>query len=527
MLPGKTYSVDDIVRIVRKRIWILLLPLAIISAGTAVVARRMPDTYQSDAMIVVVPQRIPEAYVKSTVTMRIEDRLQAIKAQILSRTQLEQTIKTFNLYARERKAGALTEDIVGRMRNEVFITPTRLGDAFRIGYVGQDPRLVTRVTEYLTTSFINQSLKDRSTLADGTSQFLDTELDAARRQLLEQERKLQEYNQRHSGELPTQQASNLQAIANIQMQIQSVLTTIASLQDRRRAVDKELADIQTMSELFPTDPNPALTPSIPLLPGTGNAAQRLSDARARLAGYQALKYTDDHPDVRTVKRLIAQYEKEVDAEALKQPVSAVTPRPITAAQYAQQKKIESLRDDRESYTKQVAALQAEELRLREQNRTYQFRADMAPTRASELIELTRDYAALNGMYSSLLGKRNESKIAANLEERQIGEQFRLLDPARLPERPTKPNRPLINMMGIAAGLGVGLALVGFLEFRDSTFKTDDEVSAILTLPVLAVVPLMQSDEDRTRATRRRLVMGVGLGGTVLGCLAVLVYTFVR
>ena len=102
-----------------------------------------------------------------------------------------------------------------------------------------------------------------------------------------------------------------------------------------------------------------------------------------------------------------------------------------------------------------------------------------------------------------------------------------IDPARLPEKPTLPNRPKMNLMGMAAGLGLGIALVGLLEYRDSSFRTDTEVTAVLTLPVLAVVPLMQSDEDRNRATRRRLFMGVGLGSTVLGCLAVLVYTFVR
>ena len=527
MLPGKTYSVDEVVRIARKRIWIMLLPLAVISAVTAVVARRIPDTYQSEAVIVLVPQKIPEAYVKSTVTMRVEDRLQAIRAQILSRTQLEQTIKTFNLYAKERKSGALMEDLVMRMRNEVITRPSRTGEAFTIGFIGEDPRLITRVTEYLTTSFINQSLKDRSFLAEGTSQFLESELENARLQLLEHEKRLQDYNQKHSGELPTQQATNLQANANIQMQIQTLQTHISSLQDRKRTVEKQLVEEQTKSELFPIDTNPQVTPGIPLIPGTGNAAQRLADARAKLATYKAQKYTDDHPDVRTARSLIAQYEKEVEAEALKQPLSSVTPRPITPAQYAQQQRIENLREERDDLTRQIADRQADEVRLRQESKTYQLRADMAPTRASELIELTRDYTALNNMYSSLLNKKNESKIAANLEERQIGEQFRLLDPARLPERPNKPNRPMINLMGIAAGFCVGLALIGFLEFRDSSFKTDDEVAAILTLPVLAVVLLMQSDEDRARATRRRLVMGVGFGSTVLGCLAVLVYTFVR
>ena len=524
MLPGKTYSVEEVLRIARKRFWAVLVPMAVISAGTAVYVRGIPDVYRSDAVIVVVPQRIPEAYVKSTVTMRIEDRLQAIRAQILSRTQLEETIKLFNLYAEERHSGALVEDIVGRMRNEVFITPSRQGEAFTIGYIGEDPRLVTRVTEYLTTSFINQSLKDRSSLADHTSQFLDTQLQDAKRQLLEHEGKLQAYNQKHAGELPTQQATNLQAIANLQMQIQTTVTTIATLQDRRRGIEKDLADIQTQMDLFGVDTNSTTGLA---LPATGTAAQRLNFEEVRLAGLLAQKYTEEHPEVRAIRRNIEQLRKDVDAEALRQPVLVTQPKPITPAQYAQQKRIDNLKDERETVIKQIADREADVGRLRAESARYQHQADMAPTRASELVELTRDYSSMTGQYASLLSKRNESQIAANLEARQIGEQFRLLDPARLPEKPNRPNRPMLNLFGIAAGFGVGLALVGLLEYRDSTFASDTEVSNILTLPVLAVVPFMQSDEDREREIRKRALLGVGLGSTVLGCLAVVVYTFVR
>jgi polysaccharide chain length determinant protein (PEP-CTERM system associated) len=456
--------------------------------------------------------------------MRVEDRLQAIQAWILSRTQLEETIKKFNLYAQERKAGALMEDLVNRMRNEVRITPSRAGEQFTIAVFGPDPRLVTRVAEYLTTSFLDASLQDRSRVADGTSQFLDSELDIAKRQLLDYEQKLLAYNQKHAGELPSQQASNLQAITNIQMQIQAVLTNIAALQDRKRTIEKQLQDEETVAALFPPETNPAANAPAA---GLGTAAQKLASAEQVLQQKLDQKFTEEHPDVKTLRRTIAQLRKDVDAEALRQPLSQATPRPISMAQYNQQKKIEQLKDELERVGKQIGERQADEVRLRQQSASYQYKADLAPIRGSELIELTRDYSALQGQYANLLNKRNESKIAANLEERQIGEQFRLLDPPKLPERPERPNRPMINMMGIAAGFGVGVALIGLLEYRDSSFKTDSEVTNLLTLPVLAVVPLMQSDEDRERTTRRRLITNVGLGGTVLGCFAVLLYTFVR
>ncbi|MGE5837196.1 MAG: GumC family protein [Acidobacteriota bacterium] len=527
MLPGKTYTIEDVLRTARRRIWLVLVPFAIIAAGTAVVARKLPDFYRADTLILVVPQRIPESYVRSTITMRIEDRIQAIKQQILSRTVLEETIKRFNLYPEERKAGTIMEDIVGRMRGEINIEPIKQGDAFRISYIGRDPGTVMRVTEYLTNSFINQNLKDRTSLADQTNQFLETQLEDARRRLLEQEQKLQAYNQAHSGELPTQQGSNLQAISNLQMQIQAVLNQIAADQDRRRAVEREISDVQTQIRLFPpVDPTPVQNGTANVALGT--ASQRLNAAKAQLAAFYAQKYTDEHPQVKATKKLIQQLQKQVDDEALNQPLDTKgQAKSITPADYQNQKRLESLNDEIEILNRRIEAKGAEEKKLRAMSDSYQHNADMAPARASELVELTRDYATLQGLYSSLLAKKEESKLSANLEARAIGEQFKLVDPAKFPERPTKPNRVIINMVGMAAGLGLGIALVGLLEWRDSSFKTDDEVSSVLTLPVLAVVPLMQSNVDRERVARRRLITSVGLVGTVLGCLAVVVYTFVR
>jgi capsular polysaccharide biosynthesis protein len=144
-----------------------------------------------------------------------------------------------------------------------------------------------------------------------------------------------------------------------------------------------------------------------------------------------------------------------------------------------------------------------------------------------MIELMRDYTTMNSMYQNLLTKSEESKISTDLERRQIGERFKILDPARVPERPFSPNRSQYTVFGMVAGAGLGLALIVLLEYRDSSFRTDEEVTDVLALPVLAVVPLMESPVDRRRASRKRLLIACGLGSTVAGCLAVLVYTLVR
>jgi polysaccharide chain length determinant protein (PEP-CTERM system associated) len=521
MLPGKKYKPEDILQILRKRIWLILVPFAIVSAATAVVARKLPDRYRSETLVLVVPQRVPEAYVKSTVTTRIEDRLHSISQQILSRTRLERIIQDFNLYEEERKTGIM-EDIVERMRTRDINVQIVKGDAFRVSYMGDNPVRVMKVTERLASLFIEENLRDREVLAEGTNQFLEAQLEDARRRLKEHENKLEEYRKRFSGQLPTQLDTNMQALQNTQVQIQNVIESLNRDRDRRFVVERQIADVQAEIQLVAAQPAPVAPENASL-----TTAQQLAQARATRQSLE-LRFKPGHPDLGMWDRRIRDLEKKAEAEALAAPLSGPNAgRPASTAEVARQRRLNDLNAELENLDRQIAAKLDEEKRLRAVAAGYQQRVDITPTRETEMTELTRDYTTLQTMYTNLLAKKEDSKIAANLERRQIGEQFKLLDPARMPERPFSPDRHQINMMGIAAGLGIGLALIALLEYRDASFKTDDEVSSLLALPVLAVVPAMTSDAERRTRLRRRIAVGVGLGSTVAGCLALVVYTFVR
>jgi len=176
---------------------------------------------------------------------------------------------------------------------------------------------------------------------------------------------------------------------------------------------------------------------------------------------------------------------------------------------------------------EIAAAQSEQKRLQTVAAGLQRRIDDVPARESELVDLNRDYATLSALYNTRLTKKEEADLATNLQRRQIGESFKLLDAARVPEKPASPNRPLLNVIGLAAGLGVGVLLVGLLEYRDRSFKTDDEIVSVLSVRVLAVVPFMESAAEHRRARLRAWLMNVGFSGVVVACLALVVYTFVR
>jgi succinoglycan biosynthesis transport protein ExoP len=520
MLPGKVYAPEDFVLILRRRYWLLLVPFAIIAATTAALARKLPDLYRADTLILVIPQKVPESYVKSTVTTKIEDRLQAISNQILSRTRLERIIQDLNLYADERRNGGIMEDIIQHMRDDISVKVER-GDAFRVGYIGRQPRTVMQVTDRLAGLFIEESLRDREVLAEGTSQFLESQLEASRQQLIDSEKKLETYKKQFSGQLPSQVESNLQAIQNNQLHIQAVLDGLHRARDERLSVERQLTELEAAAGPGGDSPDTsvAISPTI----------QQLDAARADLLRMQQ-RLKPEHPDIAIQQRRVHDLENQAEQEALQTPLSTSAPaRPTSAqaAQAARQRKIAELHARMEDLDKEISDKSAQEKQLRVIVAAYQARVDAVPTRESEMIELTRDYTTLQANYGNLLAKREDSKIAANLERRQIGEQFKLLDPARMPERPFSPDRRAINWMGLLGGLGVGLGLIALLEYRDASFKTDEDVTRVLTLPVLAVVPLMQSEQEKKAAFRRHLLLGIGMGGTVAACLALVVWTFVK
>lgn len=507
MLPGKVYKPEDVLAVLKSKIWVVLLPFAIIAAATALWVHRLPDQYRSETVILVVPQRVPESYVRSTVTTRIEDRLQSLVQQILSRTRLERIVKDFDLYAKERQTGIM-EDVIEQMRRDIGVEVLR-GDSFRITYTGDNPRMVMRVTERLASLFIEENLRDREVLADDTNQFLEAQLEDARRRLLEQEKKVETYRRAYAGQLPSQLESNLQVLQSGDAQLKSIADSLDRDRERHMMLERQIADLEQQ----PEEP-PAPAPS-----GVLSPSQQLAKLKDNLMAMQ-LRLKPGHPDVQRLSRAIRDLEQKIADDG------GITEEAPSAREVARRKRLDDLHMEVELLDRQMAKTQAQEQQLRDQLKVYQGRVEAAPTRESEMTEMNRDYETLQELYKSLLAKKEESKIAANLERRQIGEQFKLLDPARIAEKPFSPNRLRLNLIGMGIGLTISLLLVALLEYRDKTFGNDEEIARVLSLPVLAVIPLMQTASERKWALRRRVCLALGFGTTVAACLAIVAYTFI-
>jgi protein tyrosine kinase modulator len=531
MLPGKKYKPEDFLWILWTRKWFVIIPTIVAAVGTFVWAWQLPNLYSSSTTILVIPQRVPESYVESTVTTSVAERLQTISSLIMSRTRLERIIEEFGLYPEERKT-MIMEDIVELMKardiNLSVQNPRRQrhGETshFSVSFKSPNPRTAMQVADRLSTMFVQENMVDRENLADSTSQFLDSQLADATRRLREHEAKVEEFKQRNSGQLPTQAQSNLQMVQMTQTQINNNNEAAAKERDRMHVLEGAIADATAAADQ-------PLGGGIDTPSGSGakqqtmTAAQALQAAQANLRALEQ-RFTPNHPDIGRAKREILELQARAAEEATRvaaaggdpaRPTGSKTPGPANSRLTQNRMEAEQLR-------KSLETRRAEDLRLQGVRASYRARLEMAPKLESELTELTRDYEILDGQYKDLLKKSEEAKLSVNLERRQIGEQFKVIDGARMPERPVSPNRVQLNLIGLLGGLAFGLAIVGLLEYRDTKLRTDDDVVISLALPVLAVIPAMVTHAEQLQRKRRKLILAVSTSlVVVLGVAAVVVW----
>jgi polysaccharide chain length determinant protein (PEP-CTERM system associated) len=531
MLPGKKYAVNDFVEMARRQRWIIAIPLVLGMYAALIASGFVEDMYQSEMLIQVVPQRVPDSYVKSTVTVDTGDRFNALSQQVMSRTELERLIKDMNLYESDR-AKLPMQDVVEKMRKniEVQVTNARTSrnpepDAFYVRFMYPDKQIATKVTERLGALFIDMNAQDRGDLAQATNNFLKSQLAEQRSKLEAQERKLEDFRQKNAGRLPSQLDFNMQLIQRTNLEVQALVESLARDRDRKlmleRLYNEAQAEMTAMLQLPPAVPAAAA--------GRGNAAdvplttdQQLEAAKEALSRYQT-RLTPTHPDILRTKRIIAELEKRSAEEAAARAAAgapADAPVALTPDQTKSRERLRQMQADIESLGRQITFKEGEEQKLRTTVSEYERRIQDVPGLESEYTALTRDYDTQQAAYKNLLSKSEDSQVATELEKRQIGEQFRILDAARPPDHPTGLRRLQVNGIGALAGLIIGIACAAFIELRDTTYRNADDVVKVLKLPVAAVVPYLITDADRRRARKRRLLtsgvatIAVAAGGYV-------------
>ena len=548
MIPGRTYTPATILGILRRR---LLLIAALTVFGTAVaafVAKRMPNVFAAQTIILAVPPPQNPTVVKQQVPESLEYRLLAITPQILSPERLKQIIEEVDLYPELRKT-APVEQVVETMRRSIIGPRVVRPDAFALGYIGYWPHKVTMVTERLAAAFIDENLKNREKRAADSSTWYTNQLEDTARRLREKERALEEYRTKNAVALPSQMAANLQVLKSTQDQAQVVKDALSRDRERRSDLEQALIEAQRLMEGPATDaPTDTAPPSEPAAGADANASAsttpstgqpeagapadaannpdmnfgapgtptpvRLQNARRHLDGLLLRGLRPAHPEVVRARKIVDQLEKAAAEQAA---ASKGRPAPSSPVAQVRAANVAAAQRRLAALDREITARTNELTRLQQALGEYQSRVESGPSHEAKLIELTRDYDILNESYKALLAKKEETSISADLERQHASEQFRIVEPARVPNRPMSPNRPVIAGLGLAVGLALGVVLTVLLELRDQSFRSAPEVIDVLSLPVLAMVPAIATRYDR-RLFVRRLTVGVGLlaGIAILG-----------
>jgi polysaccharide chain length determinant protein (PEP-CTERM system associated) len=478
-------TVEDYLGIARRRWWILVVPAVVFAIGAYTISLFLASRYTSDTVVLVEEPAVPESLVKPVISGDANQRLATMQEQILSRTRLQQIIEKFGLYKEEANRISM-EDMVARLRKSITVSPVRAMaetrasglPGFTVSVMANQAYTAQQICTEITSFFMQQNVLIRERRAEDTTDFITRQLTDSKRKLDEQDAKLADFQRRYMGELPDQMQTNFSLLTGLSTQLEATSQTLNRAQQDKMFVQNAL------------DQQPLVRTALSAAPADPDVLQKqLESLQSRLATLQP-QYTDAHPDVRRLKKDIAQLQRKIDEESTNrksQPPAA----PEKDVVVAETPRVQQLRAQLYQINRTIEEKTAEQSRVQQEISKLQSKLQLTPAIAQEYKALTRDYQTAVNVYNDLLKKQSDSEMATDLERRQQGEQFRVLDPPSLPQKPTYPNRPVFGVGGFMGGLAFGLAIVFALELQDTTLRTDRDVDRILKLPTLAMIPLLE------------------------------------
>lgn len=507
----------------RRKFWVLI-PLGLGVAISIYVSSILPRIYQSSTFILVEQQKVPQSVVKSAVTGTAQDRLSSIKQQVLSRSFLMRIIDKFDLYqagepsllqritGKNHEATPLsTGGKIKRMRESIQVDTRgrRRLESFSISFLGREPETVMNVTNELASLVIEENLKIREAFIEGATDFLDGELDSLKKNLETQEKRIGDYKRAHIGELPEQLDSNLRALDRFQATLETIRLSKKAAMDRSIDLERmyKLAKTQGNTNPLLSQPLNGLEP-LPLSP----IQQRLFQLNGVLANLR-VEYNETYPDIIVLRRKIEGLENQIKKSTPPQEsLSSIgqiegTTTPSIDSKPAVVALLNQIRSTNET----LRDLVKREKELLSQIARYERRVENTPKREQEMVTIQRDYNNVSASYQSLLSKKLNAEISENLEKRQKGEQFRIIDTANLPEKPIKPDKMMVVLMGSALGFALGVGLAFIREQLDNSIRKPEEVERITSVLVLAIIPDFEDELRKSEKQPERKVVDIDSG----------------
>lgn len=541
----KLAKIDYYVKLVLKRRWLVIIPFCLAMMVGIYLAITLPKVYRASSLIMVVPKTVPDDFVPSLQATDTQERINTIKQQILSRSNLEKIINDFDIYSEPEFRHLYLEDKVDLLRRRVHVNVTKSGrgvDSFRIAFRGERPRKVAAVANALANRFIDESISVIMEEVLETNQFLEGELDDLREELQTIEARIQNYRRENMGELPEQLDSNLRTIDRLQLQLSEEQATLRESRNRLAELDVRISGLRAPTPVAVSNGDGGPAENGEILDPTAPPAELVA-ARQKLKEMMG-RYTEKHPDIIQMKTVVAEmeaaYRDRLEELARQAPAPTdASPPPgenAVAAQGAedappvqapkairnsseinayQQARLELLAQ-RETTRKEIAQTLQDIRKIESQIEVYQEKVEKASKHEIRLLELQRNYDNLQGSYKSLLERKLESDIAVNLEKKQKGQSFKVIDQAKVPQRPFSPNMKKLLAFCVAAGLGIGGGVIFLLDLLDRSLKIPQDAERQLGVPILATVPRIIRPRDRFRHRINQAmsflfaVMGLGL-----------------
>ncbi|MEJ5366533.1 MAG: Wzz/FepE/Etk N-terminal domain-containing protein [Desulfosoma sp.] len=543
-------------RILKRRFGWLVLPFLLTVLASVALALALPNIYQSTATILVRDQRIPDNLVPSTVPTYADERVQAITQEVVSRTRIVNLAEKYNLLGEKRRKMPI-EDMMEKIKSRLTIEPVNaevntgrsdrpvtLMIAFRLSYEDESPKIAQAVTNEIASYYLEKNLESRERIARGTTQFLQEQMEQVKARIGELENTVAEFRKAHMEELPEFTQLNMQRLEKLNADIGNINMQLRHLEEQKAAIRSQLAALGPYAGSSAS--GPVLSPAL-----------RLQQARMERA-QMAARYSEDHPLVQAKNREIALLEKSVSGTAgfqdtrdrvqqLENQLASLTARYSSDHPEVQKvrKELEkvraelaylekssrrsgeapssdapanpafvSLKADLAKIEVSINSLKEEKEHLEEQSRQLYEKLQAMPEVAKQYSSLVTELDMAKAHYQELQQKFLAAKVSQSMEEDRLGETFEVIEPALLPEKPAKPNRIAIGLIGAVLGLGLSVGLAALREFTDVRLHDREDLERIADMPVLSLIPALVTEEDRRRKRRRRLVLAAaGLGST--------------
>ncbi len=486
MIRNGEVSMSEVKRILRKRWWVL--PATAIGGTALALAATfvLPNRYTSQTLVLVEQQSVSTDVVKPVITEESNQRLASMKAKILSRSRLLPIIEKFGLYAGLRSKVHM-DDLVMKLQSQIEVTPleamqgtsNRQLPGFHVNVTADNPQIAQGICTEITTMFMEQNSSEIKKRNDQAFQFLTQQVDEAQRKLNEQDARLAEFKKKYMGALPDQENQNLALLSGMNTQLDATTQALTRAQQDKAFNESLLSSQLTTLKLTKTGES---TPE--------SMEQQLSTLQDQLTALQA-RYTPDHPDVIKLKGQIEQLKARMNAAPKNNNAQTAQAGPEPAS-------IQQLRAKLRQDELNIADLAKRQSQIQSQIGVLQGRIQSSPAVEQQFKDLTRDYQTALDFYNDLLKKRDQAKVATDLDQQQQGEQFSVLDPPSLPMSPSFPKKPIFAGAGFGGGLALGLAILYLIAALDSSMHTEQDVEVCMKLPVLAMIPSVSL--EGTRAT---------------------------